>query len=183
MIKVYPNPWKALDADGDPCAVVPRDPIGDGGGPGSFVGARIDAARTKMGPELRKGDDLRSRRQTTKFTFLGIASNDPDLSSLLAAAEPVEVPATRYYRDRLLDGSLLPADAETASAVKMRAFTPPAQALAGAKSHATGVRPAPTVSVTVAGVEQPVTNVTFSDSEKPKRTRRTADSPTETPES
>lgn len=107
---VYPNPWAAFDKDGTPCGICPRDPEWDGGGPLQFVGARIDKSKTRVTQVLQRGDDIRSPMQRTAYEYMGISSSDPDLRQKLFALEPIEIPNTRYYRDRLRDRALLPAD-------------------------------------------------------------------------
>ncbi len=136
MLLVYPNPWSAFDKDGVPCGVCPRDPEADAGGPGLFVGARVDKTRTKVlqdfaaqhgggarGAKLA-AHELRSPMQRTLYSYMGVASDADDLAELLAAKDPIEVPATKYYRDRLVEGSLVAADEATAKAARVP-FTPP----------------------------------------------------------
>lgn len=133
---VYPNPWSAFDKNGVPCGVCPRDPEADAGGPGMFVGARVDKARTKVlqdfaaqhgggarGVKLA-AHELRSPMQATFYSYMGVASDDEKLAELLAAKEPIEVPATKYYRDRLVEGSLIAGDEATAKAARVF-FVPP----------------------------------------------------------
>lgn len=129
ILRVLPNPWSARDKEGRPCGVCPRDPDADGGGPGQYVGARVDRKRTEILQKLERGDDLRSPMQRTAYEYLGIASDDRELAAKLLAAAPIELPATKYYRDRISDRSLLAADAETARIAKLRRFEPPARAL------------------------------------------------------
>ncbi len=142
ILLVYPNPWANLDKDGEPCAVCPRDIDGDGGGATQYVGARLDRNRTKVlqdfaalngggprGAELAK-HELRSPLQSTKYTYMGIASNDPQLAAKLLEREPIALPRTKYYRDRIAEGALLPANAETAAAGRLRRFVPPLERLA-----------------------------------------------------
>lgn len=136
-MRVYPNPFSAFDRDGHPCGVCPRDPESDGGGPGQFVGARIDNKATQVlqdfGKSTKFGDhalhELRSPLQKTKYSYLGVASSDPELATLLAGKDPVEIPVTSYYKERIREGSIVPADAETAKRARTP-FTPPAQLFA-----------------------------------------------------
>lgn len=134
---VYPNPWSAFDKNGVPCGVCPRDPDADAGGPGQYVGARVDKKNTKVlqdfaalhgggarGAALAK-HELRSPIQATFYEYMGVPSQDPELAELLAKKDPIEIPATKYYRDRLQEGSLIAANAETAKAARLRGFTPP----------------------------------------------------------
>lgn len=142
-LAVYPNPFAAFDGSGIPCGVCPRDPEADAGGPGRFVGARIDPKRTevlqdfaalhtkrygaKLGALVAK-HEIRSPRQKTVYEYMGIASSDPDLGAKLAAKDPIEIPATKFYKDRLREGALLPADAATAQACRLPSFIPVAEA-------------------------------------------------------
>lgn len=142
-LAVYPNPFAAFDGNGVPCGVCPRDPEADAGGPGRFVGARVDPKRTevlqdfaalhskrygaKLGAAVAK-HEIRSPRQKTVYEYMGVASSDPDLGAKLAAKEPIQVPATKFYKDRLREGALLPADAVTAQACRLPSFVPIAEA-------------------------------------------------------
>lgn len=144
-LAVYPNPFAAFDRHGIPCGVCPRDPEADAGGPGRFVGARVDPKRTevlqdfaalhtkrygaKLGALVAK-HEIRSPRQKTVYEYMGVASSDPELGAKLAAKDPILVPATKFYKDRLREGALLPADAATAQACKLPAFVPIAEAYA-----------------------------------------------------
>ncbi len=125
ILRVYPNPWHATDRDGLPCAIVPTDPEGDGGGPGQFVGARVSRKHTEVLQKLEEHDNLRSARQRTRYEYLGTPSADPELAQKLFACEPVEIPRTKYYRQRLREGALFAADEATARAGKVR-FIPAA---------------------------------------------------------
>jgi hypothetical protein len=144
-LKVYPNPFAAFDKNGVPCGLCPRDPEADAGGPGHFVGARVDKTNTKVLQdfaaeyEKRWGKNLaavlarnetRTPRQATFYEYMGLSSLDPNLADLLAARDPIELPVTRYYKDRLREGSLIPADRETAALAKMARFQEPADLLA-----------------------------------------------------
>lgn len=125
-LRVYPNPWKATDRDGLPCAVVPTDPEGDGGAPGQYVGARVDRKRTEVLQDFGEMADheLRSPMQRTRYQYQGIAADDPELGSKLFSTAPIELPPTRYYKQRLREGALIAADRETAELARLRAFVP-----------------------------------------------------------
>jgi hypothetical protein len=135
VLRVFPNPFAATDKDGVPCAVCPRDPDADGGGPASFVGARVSRSGTQVLQDFSKqgrvgtlniGDyELRSPIQRTRYEYLGIQSTDPELARKLSEKAPIELPATKYYKDRLREGALLPADAETAHVAKLAGFVDP----------------------------------------------------------
>jgi hypothetical protein len=126
VLRVFPNPFSARDKTGAPCGVCPRDPESDGGGPGQFVGARLDRGNTKVLQKLKKGDDIRSPMQRTAYEFLGVSALDPELAAKLMNAEPIEVPRTKYYRDRIAEGSLIAADEATARVAKGRFVEPKA---------------------------------------------------------
>jgi hypothetical protein len=123
-ISVLPNPWAAVDAFGVPCAVCPRDPDADAGGPGQYVGAKVDPKRTLVLQKLEKGDDLRSPRQKTVFSYLGKPADDPELRAHLLSREPIKIPATTYYRQRIAEGVLVCADAESAKVARFKNFVP-----------------------------------------------------------
>lgn len=123
-INVLPNPFIARDKFGRPCAVCPRDPDQDSGGGAKFVGAKVDQAATVVTQKLRRGDDMRSAQQRTFYKYLGIASDDPELAAKLAAAEPVNIPLTRYYRDRLREGALIVADKASAEVARVKFHEP-----------------------------------------------------------
>src|SRR6478736_3332645 len=144
LLKVLPNPFAAFDREGTPCAVCPRDPEADAGGPGHYVGARVDRKNTQVLQDFTKqhsarfgaamgaklaAHEIRSPMQVTRYEYLGIPSTDPELASKLAAKEPIEIPASNYYKERLREGVLLPANAETARVARLNGFIPIAEAL------------------------------------------------------
>src|SRR5688572_20109103 len=119
-LRVYPNPWAAFDRNGVPCGICPRDPEADAGGGGKFVGARVDAKNTKVLDDFAKAyaakfgasvasklaeQEHRSPRQATFYEYMGVPSQDPALAEKLAAKDPIEIPATKYYKDRLREGA------------------------------------------------------------------------------
>ncbi len=126
---VLPNPYTFIDGDGEPQGACPADP-GHAAGKRMWVGAKLDPQRTKFLDDYedrRKGlkwkGDPRPRPQATKFSF---------------ATEPVDIPSTPHYLDRIREGSLIAADAETfAKAFGGRAkYVEPARALAEARRRA-----------------------------------------------
>ncbi len=142
FLYVYPNPFSAFDKDGHPCGVCPRDPDADAGGPGQYVGARVDSDKTEVLQDFGKmaPHELRSPMQRTKYSYLGISSDAPDLIAQLVSKEPIRLPMTRYYRERLVEGSIISADAATAMAARVSHFAPPAEYF---KQHAPVVVEAP----------------------------------------
>jgi hypothetical protein len=140
-LSVYPNPWAAFDKNGVPCAVCPRDPEADGGVPGSYVGARVDKKHTKVLQDFAAGyvakfgaavakklaeQEHRSPIQATYYEYLGISALDPELAEKLAAKAPIEIPATKYYKERIREGALIAADKATATRCKVAGWAEPA---------------------------------------------------------
>lgn len=149
---VYPNPWgvspaalaakdplratnptdTTFDSDGIPCGVLQNESK-----PTEHIGARIcrkssvvadySAWGKEYGDMMRKGgDSLLQPLQTTVWEFCGVNAEDPGFAAKLAGAEPVRVPATRYYRAALQAADILPADAATSKAASVRhAFEEP----------------------------------------------------------
>lgn len=141
-LRVYPNPFAALDKNGTPCGLCPRDPDADAGGPGLFVGARPCKKNTQILQDFKAehserlgaragamaaAGEIRSPMQLTRYEFMGVSSLDPELATKLAAKDPIEIPATKYYKAELRSGSLIPADIETSRAAKLPRFVPPAE--------------------------------------------------------
>lgn len=140
-LSVYPNPWAAFDKNGVPCAVCPRDPEADGGVPGSYVGARVDRKNTKVLQDFAAGyvakfgaavakklaeQEHRSPIQATYYEYLGISALDNELAEKLAAKTPIQIPATKYYKERIREGALIAADKATATRCKVAGWAPPA---------------------------------------------------------
>ena len=136
-INVLPNPWgihphwtkpddkrlptakphsATMDHEGRPCGVCPMDPIGDGGARGRFVGAKIDDGTTTKA-DIDQEDEIRSPFQRTVYSYLGTSGHETKpfaLAEALAKADPISIPFTQYYQERLLAGELIAADAESA---------------------------------------------------------------------
>jgi len=113
-VRVFPNPFAAMDAQGRPCGLCPSDPD-EGGEPGRFVGAHPVA--TFLGEEVK--GEIRNRRQDTGYRFLDCSNSETrpfQLADELATKEPVSLVLTPYYRDRIADGSLI--DAATVGDIK-----------------------------------------------------------------
>lgn len=102
-LRVLPNPYAFIHPEHGPQGACPVD---NGGrwGVRRWVGAELDSELTVITEdrESLKGADYRDNRQVTVFKF---------------SLEPVTVPATAYYRDRLRDGDLVPADKEQADKI------------------------------------------------------------------
>lgn len=96
-LRVCPNPYKFVDADGTPMGVFPEDPE-YAGGTRRWVGASLCPVRTKITQE-RDPHTERAHKQTTCFVF--------DMG-------PHERPATPHYLQGIRTGDLLAADLETA---------------------------------------------------------------------
>lgn len=127
-ISVIPNPFAAgLDAEGRACGLCPTDPIEDPTEPGRMVGAVVDAVMLST----VLGGEIRNARQSTGYKFLGVSNRETSkhqLATELGKREPVALKYTDYYRDRLMDGSLLPADEATAKVAGV-SFLEPASVL------------------------------------------------------
>lgn len=120
-LRVLPNPFSALDAEGMPAGAVRYDP--DVGRPGvvHFVGAEM--VREVLDEEAFKGNRERQprfRRRRTRFTW---------------SQAPVVIPATKYHVERVRAGELLPADKDSARVCRVW-FVEPARALAAARDRA-----------------------------------------------
>lgn len=169
-LRVYPNPWAARDMHGLPCGVCPRDPDSDGGGPGQFVGARVSRAATKVLQEVPEQEQqLRSPMQRTVYEYLGVPSSDPELAAKLAAADPITVPRTKYYRQRIAEGALIAADEETAQAGR-RPFIDPAK-------HFARFRPKPKANPEQESAPDASTSESAGSSGASSPAAATADSP------
>lgn len=104
---VLPNPWAAIHPEKGPQGNCLVDVSGREGAPTRFVGA----TRAAVVVEKRPPNDPRGDRVDVAFTF-------PALKPGFLDGTPIEVPASsHYYRDRLADGSLVPADERTTRAV------------------------------------------------------------------
>jgi len=111
MLQVIPNPYRVLDADGKPTAIVPCH---SKHAPGEFVGATktlvvespaefVDVTRKVNGRDIKEQKLAAYDRSKASFTF---------------SFEPVSVPAEgaagSYYLKRVREGSLIAADQATA---------------------------------------------------------------------
>lgn len=124
-LRVLPNPWGHVHVYADgvprPCVAVQSDMHEHVAG--RYIGATADAVETRPGKTVRVGSKsvtMQSARHELHWTF---------------ATEPVELPNTGYYRDRLKEGSLVAADEATARAANVK-FREPAEVLAEAKARA-----------------------------------------------
>jgi hypothetical protein len=115
-LRVLPNPYAALDGYGRPAGIVPCDPH-EHTPDRRFVGAHI--ADVVVHDDF-PSHELRSNRQDTRWGF---------------ATEPVEIPRTHYYVERLREGALFPADEATARMAGIP-FESPAKRLEKAKAAA-----------------------------------------------
>ncbi len=122
-LSVFPNPYLALDHDGYPAGACQTDRMEHVGETvRSWVGAAIDEKQTFHTEKLSTFEQaFRFPTQQTRFRF--------DL------VNPTMLPVTQYYRDRVRDGELIPADAVTAKLCEVP-FVEPREALAKAKAAA-----------------------------------------------
>ncbi len=111
MLQVIPNPYRVLDADGKPTAIVPCH---SRHAPGEFVGA------TKTLIEIEPADFVDVKKVVGGKPVIDrkLAKFDRSKASFTFTMVPVQVPAEGvigvYYRDRVRDGSLIAADQFTA---------------------------------------------------------------------
>ena len=126
---VLPNPYTFIDGDGEPQGACPADPD-HGGGKRMWVGAKLDPKRTQFIEDyadrrtgVRWKGDPRPRPQSVKFKF---------------STEPVDIPSTAHYLDRIREGSLIAANEGTFAKVHggRAKYVEPTQALAEARGRA-----------------------------------------------
>jgi len=113
-LKVLPNPWSCIDHLGRPCGVVPCDPVEHVQAQRRWVGAKPKAVQTA--PRVA---------HMVKTTLVVVQEAQHDLTWSYST-EPVEVPNTPYYRERVKQGDLIAADLATANACNLKRFTNPA---------------------------------------------------------
>lgn len=121
-IKVYPNKWLALDALGNPCAVVPID-FNEHGQGRKWVGCKLAATLTKAAVIEKVGkieQEVSAAVYDSVWTY---------------ADGPVEIPLTGYYVARIKSGDLLIADEESAKTAAVP-YSDPLAALEAAKALA-----------------------------------------------
>lgn len=129
-LKVLPNPYASLDAQGNPDGVVRYDPALGLPGVVHYVGATVTAKWVdKSGapagplrppPAVAKKNDAHFRPVERAVTFSG---------------EAVDIPDSPYHRERVRDGSQIAADPQTARACGVP-FLPYAAAIERAKARA-----------------------------------------------
>ena len=102
-LNVYADPYGALDHEGRPAHACPTDPTHT---PGArrWVGAGL-SAETKLVDKLY--DDV------AKAVAGGLHEHPQD-TVFAFETEPVTLPSTPYYRERIRHGELIPADEKTA---------------------------------------------------------------------
>jgi hypothetical protein len=109
-LRVLPNPWTMIHLEKGPQGVCATDAGGRPDAPLRFVGAE----RFSRVLEERRKDDPRGNRVEILFQY-------PALREDLTAGTALVVPATSgYYRERLANGDLVPADKATADAAPCR---------------------------------------------------------------
>jgi hypothetical protein len=113
-LRVYTNPYHCVDHNGWPtgaCHVDIQDTDAR-----AYVGARFSRHGTKL---------LVSRDEAEKM--LKNQRTPPQVSAFVFKMDPIELPDSRYYRNALRSGELLPADTFTAALAKVP-FKPVEQA-------------------------------------------------------
>lgn len=124
MIRVYPNPFSAIDHEGRPCGRVMLDPVDHHAyaadhEPRRYVGAAIDNEKTVVFQKSAKGS-AQADLQETFWSF---------------SEDVVELPRTHYYLERIRANELFAADEDTAEHAGI-ALVPYEKQLAAAKASA-----------------------------------------------
>lgn len=113
MLQVIPNPYRVLDADGKPTAIVPCH---SKHAPGEFVGA----TKTLVVESPAEFVDVKRKVGDREVKEAKLAAFDRSKASFTFSFEPVGVPgegaAGGYYLKRVREGSLIAADQATARA-------------------------------------------------------------------
>jgi hypothetical protein len=117
-LRVLPNPFAALDANGMPSGAVRYDP--EVGRPGvvHYIGVEVERKPIDDKANLQRAP----REQHREVTYVW-------------AQRPVEIPATAFHVDLVRTGQILAADQPTARACKIW-FVDPAKALEQARAQA-----------------------------------------------
>ena len=133
-LRVYPNPYKHLSADGLPQATFPFDPE-HAPGARRWVGATIDRSPDHDGKPKTRAIE---KRTSADFTVVAkvdgqkqrvTVKTEPEVRVVFAFdLSPQPVPETAHYLRGIRTGDLIPADVETSRAASV-AFVDPAEAL------------------------------------------------------
>jgi hypothetical protein len=120
-LKVLPNPFYALDADGMPSCHVREDPFAGRKGVVTFIGVQVlkEVLTGDAAPEGNAQREPHLQRRSTRFVW---------------AQAPVEIAPTEYHRDQVRAGAILAADKATAQACRIW-FVEPAAAIAQTKKR------------------------------------------------
>jgi hypothetical protein len=120
--RVFPNPWLHIDPEKGPqaaCTVAMRDDMPHV----RFVGAVREAVKIREASTVTVGSKQIAGPVGSKFA---IGFSFPNLDASLVKGTPETVSAVapdgHYYRDRLVDGSLIPGDEATLRAVPEARF-------------------------------------------------------------
>lgn len=119
MLRVWPNPFSAIDHEGRPAGVVSLEPVGDGitvFDDRRFVGCVLKSKVTKKVPR----GSAQQNEQDTWFEY---------------DKEPTTVPLTPYYVRAVRTGELVCADEASAQKAGVK-FADPAKFLAAARDGA-----------------------------------------------
>lgn len=136
FLQVLPNPYRTLDADGNPIHAFPCSVKHVGNQP-AYVGAKhklVPAA----GMASITGVDAKGTpgSQNTVVAFrINTGPKERVKVTYEFSFEPVDVPHEEHYRRGLRSGDILPANARTAAAAGM-AFKDPKEILAASKEAA-----------------------------------------------
>lgn len=119
VLRVFPNPFHALDHDGYPACALPHEPVGDGVttfDDRRFIGATLCA---KMLQKFPQGSAQHSTQETW-FEF---------------SDEPTPILSSPYYKHAMARNEIIPADEESARVAGV-AFIEPAVRLEQLKREA-----------------------------------------------
>lgn len=124
MLRVYANPYAALDPNGMPCGVTRHDPEHGRKGAVEMIGVEI--TRT---PILKRGEDGKPIPADPQRDYVKPVVKHDFAYDLT----PQQVPHTDFVLRRLRKSEIIAADQETATLAKLEGWTSAADALAQAK--------------------------------------------------
>lgn len=103
-LRVLPNPWACIDHMGRPCGTVPCDPVEH---------VTVDRRWVGATPRAR----LLNKQESYRVRGVEVVTRGADHDLVWEfATEPVELPNTAYYRERICQGDLIAVDQKTLTA-------------------------------------------------------------------
>lgn len=122
-LRVFPNPYLHVDAEGRPVAVVPVEPTNQNDVGGGYVGATLKFVKTFIAPKSNH-PNVRMPQQDMQETWFEFDD------------EPVTVPDTIYYRRAIMSGELISADEKTSRTMCRPKHVEPSVVLGASKERA-----------------------------------------------